>query len=628
MNTMHTTIDSALGATRSGEATGLTLDNHDAPVASHVAPAKAVGRTPPPEVEQVKTDATQVAPGALSIVRATCRILLDVAVLAADRREHIAKRCGGTEGGCKACQLQQELRGAQREAVRAANAAMRVHWRADADILDQALLATGAPPAKAADWKRFAQIDPERLVRAVSPGLSRGETKLAAGELVKTSKADKTYLSTYRLVRVIAPDLPGGIASAISDSVQSKWQRERFASLVRCTKSPPHYTGTMPLPLRAADCALTHCVDDDYEFTFAIRGGLGHRWTLPISARDGATKKRYLAKLLSELAGSNVKFGACQISEDRMRPGRWFVRIAYTRRVDAAVVGKNDCAIHLGIVNFMAALGSDGERFIIEGNDIRTHLAQIQARRRSYQRQIKYSNRTGRGREAALAASRKLAGAHERWVDTTIQRIARSIANWVKEHGYSRVYMPDFTRVRDSVPELLERSDSVYQWLQEWPYYRMQQAIRSCLEEVGIGCNHECSGSRARPPTCSCIAERGSGVDDGVLSRHACPACGETEALIEDLGIRTFRCESCGHHGPLDVVLAELILARGRERRGDSDSLIGENGSKLGPPKGKNGGARKASRKYPKSKGPRRAGSEESSVCNVIGGSVGARSAS
>jgi hypothetical protein len=418
----------------------MTLANYSEPsAAEHVAPAKAVGRPSTPGGEQVMADAVPVATGALSIVRATSRILIDVASLAADPREHKARRCGGVDGGCRACQLQDELRAAQREAVVAANAAMRMHWRVDSDILDRSMLETGAPPLKAADWKRWAELDPERIVRAVAPGIGKGEAKLAASELVKVSKKDNTYLATYRLVRVLAPNLPGGIASAISDAVQSKWTRERFDALVRGVRSPPHYTRTMPLPLRAQDCSLVRSGGDDwvgdYEFTFSVRGGTGRRWTLPIQARDGGTRKRYLHTLLAELAGKNVKFGACQLTEDRTRPGRWYVRISYTRLVPAAITGVHDCAIHLGIVNFLVAVGSDGEQWTLEGNDIRTHLAQIQKRRRSYQRQVKYSNRTGRGRENALKAIRKLEGAHERWVDTTIQTLARKLSEWVVDNG-------------------------------------------------------------------------------------------------------------------------------------------------------------------------------------------------
>jgi len=64
---MITAIDRDPGTAGSREDTGVALGNHAAPVAAHVAPAQAVRRTPPPEAEQVTSDAAPGVAGSLSI---------------------------------------------------------------------------------------------------------------------------------------------------------------------------------------------------------------------------------------------------------------------------------------------------------------------------------------------------------------------------------------------------------------------------------------------------------------------------------------------------------------------------------------------------------------------------------
>lgn len=469
----------------------------------------------------------------VSVTRATCRIQIDVASAAEDPKAHKSRdhktgkrKCGGPEK-CAACRLESELRTAQRQAATAANIAVRMHWRADSDTLDRSMAELGRPPGKG-EWNI---VDPDAIIRAVSPGIGSSEIKILSG---------KGHLYTYPLARKVAPDLCSGSVASICRTVESKWSKERFDALIRQTKSPPHFKQTMPIPIRRSDFEVRHSGEKDmYEVEFSILSGRNRKWKLPIRARDN-----YMRGVLSAMVSGNVKAGELKILDDRVRPGRWYIRVAYSRLVQQTEATiERACALHPGMIVFLFLYGTDGTSWEVKYDEIEAHLRQVQARRRAIQNQVKASNRTGHGRKRTLRPTEKLTGAHERWRETKCQTIARKAVRLMVERKVTVLYMVDFSGIRDSIPESLVGGKRVWDRVQEWPWYQLQQAVRSCAEEAGI---HVAMVPAAH-------------------TADTCRICGHQQKENIDLRRRRFHCQGCGHKEFLDKHTTVNVLSVGRQ---------------------------------------------------------------
>jgi hypothetical protein len=170
---------------------------------------------------------------------------------------------------------------------------------------------------------------------------------------------------------------------------------------------------------------------------------------------------------------------------------------------------------------------------------------------------VKASNRIGHGRPRALRTIEHLAGVGERWRQTRCQVIARRLATWLADRGVSRVYLDDFTGIRDSPPETLDAKDPkrqqwIWERIQEWPYYQLGMRLEACLMEYGIECiKQEVVGN----------------------SMH-CPQCFYEDAANKDLRNWKLTCKNparssrgrvgCGYSRHLDVAFCANALLRSR----------------------------------------------------------------
>lgn len=468
----------------------------------------------PPAHEVPPEDPEPVPTGDQKIVRASMRLLIDLRAL-------------GEPGQL----LRQALYDVQRYATTASNLVMRAYWRQDAQSLDDFQLQHGRLPKTAAEW-------PSKRING------------------------------YQLIRVGVPLLNTGIASVIARAVETKWYQDRYEVLVRQTKSAPHYRLGMAFPLRAAETRFQK-TDTGVVMSFSIRAGRhpgGAEFRVPISWKDDGQKK-----LLTEIADGHYRHGNVLIEQDRLRPGKWYARIAYTRFVDKRKEGIS-ASINRGMVCFLAAVTQAGEPWLYDGHDIEAYLGQIKRRRQSYQRDSKASARWGHGRDRTLRPIKVLQDKGQRWRKTKCQVIARRLATWLAERNVARVYVEDFAGIRDGEPEKLEGGLHVWTRIQEWPYYELQMRLSACLAESGI----------------ETIV-----VDPHYISQ-TCPRCGHVHEDNRDLRRWKLRCVKCKYTRHLDIAAAQNVLARGEAVRAE-----GANGDAgLGGKKSrKKGGARKPGRK-------------------------------
>lgn len=397
--------------------------------------------------------------------------------------------------------LHEALLASRRDFVAVANAVVRHLWRLDGQSLDEARLALGRMPQKAAEWP------PPKL-------------------------------NTYALARRVSPDLNAGIASLVARSTETKWRETRWDSLVREKKAPPFYRRDGVMHLRAADVYFGKS-QAGTTLRFTLRAGKGQRLELPLKARDDSQEL-----VLAMLLDGRAKHGTVAIEQDRRRPRRWYIRIAYTRFVERKTEGIA-AAINRGIVFFLVGVTAAGQSWCYDGNDIEAYLRQIQRRRRSYQHDSKASDRWGHGRVRTLRPIEHLAGKAGRWRETRCQTIARRFALWCQKENVSRVYIEDFSGIRAGDPDRLEGGPTVAQRIHEWPYHQLGSRIVSCCQELGIEVTEV-------PPE---------------YISQTCPRCGSVSEANRDLKTWKLRCAACRYIKHLDVAAAMNVLARGETKR-------------------------------------------------------------
>jgi IS605 OrfB family transposase len=454
-------------------------------------------------------------------VRATARLRVD---------PRLVRRAELTDAPAEWKDLQRELFDAQRDVVTGQNAVMRAFWMDDAQRLDAFRVEHQRAPRTKDEWPA-PTLDP------------------------------------YHLMRAVSPNIPSAMAGAASRNVWQKWSSIRYDALVRQKVSPPHYRDTAPIPLRAKELGAVKS-GEDYLITFALRAGRGQRWQVRIQPRDD-----YQKRTLDAIAAGRWLHGNALLERDRRN--RWYIRIAYKRLAPVTSTGKT-AAINRGLRVFLACVTDSDERWLYDGNDIAAYLKQIQERRKNYQRDAKAAARGSRGRKRILRPIQHLTDKAGRWRATKCQTIARRLVRWLVDRGVKTLLVEDFERIRDS--DGIDNKHIV-QLVQEWPYYQLEQRIRSCCAEAGIEV---------------------VSLSPHYLSQQ-CPKCGHTDEDNRDLRYWQLKCGECGYREHLDAAAARNLL--GRERPGGDAKSSPETQGKSGGPDAAPGGARKASSKSSKSNG-------------------------
>lgn len=440
----------------------------------------------------------------VDLVRASARIAVDFGVL-----EPVVRSA-----------VRGQLYETRREVVTGANAVARALCRLDIDELDRVLRREGRMP--------------------------RNAKELPCPQLPSWG---------YQLIRQVAPLLGTNICNVTSKMASTRYRQERWEALVRQSRRPSHFTETLPIEIHTQGIKLRREGQDDetprWWLDVALRTGHNCRTSLPLRVRD-----KHQETILEECYAGRWKLGQPKIEQDKKRPGKWYVRLAYKRQVKQTTGGQT-MAVHRGIRCAIVAVTSTGERWMYDGNDIEAYLRQIERRRRQYQNDSKAAGRSGHGRKRILRPIAPLEKKAQNWRNTKNQTIARRLARWAQERGVTAYIIEDLSGIRQGAPERI--SGHNYKRVQTWPFADLGMRLHSCLEEIGITDRTE--------------------VAAHYLSQR-CPKCGDTSIHNVDLRHWQHRCEACGYRRHLDVSAGENVLARGMAKRaGDEDryrELCGE----------------------------------------------------
>jgi hypothetical protein len=395
--------------------------------------------------------------------------------------------------------------------------------------------------------------------------------QIANGRLPRSPEWPRSKVGAYDAIKAAWPNMARATVSLIERRAHKQWSQYRWDTLIKQVKSPPHFKQTMPLPLRA-DAVHIRQSGKDFVLSFSLHGGTHphgkSEFSVPVVPRDG--RQQYE---LEALATGRWKLGDVAVQQDRLRPGRWFLRFAYTTFVPLRTEGLT-AAINRGMIRFLAAVvEGEGTRdvWLYPGAQIEAFLKQVQARRRAYQNDSVASARWGHGRKRTLLPLHVLEDKGHRWRRTMCQTIARRFVDWLVSRGVSRLVIEDFSGIRDGEPEALQGGKFVWDRIQEWPYHDLETRIKSCCAERGI------------------VVQQ---VPAHLISQK-CPECGHTAPENTDLRHRKLTCVKCAWSRDLDIAAALNVLARGRERRGDAGVDDAEPQQKSAGRRSKKGGARK-----------------------------------
>lgn len=491
------------------------------------------------ETRPPSSDGARVAPSlsrTTKVVRASCRIRLYPSDLAEDKKAHRNGECDHER--CSACQFVRTLRKVQEGYARASNAIVRRYWEEDSKFLEEYRLAHDGAVPRGSQWPF-----PE--------------------------------LNSYQIARLVAPEIRPAISAMASKAVAEKWGKTRWETLVQLSRRPEFFRRDGSFGIRADAYSFEPAEGQDaYNVFLNLTPGRQDKYEgqwefkLPVRAKDWFQRNLF-SRIAGQIAFKKIKKndggaedktkngkrrrrvtcvprcpppewkrGAARVMRDQK--GRWYLRISYTKLVDTAGQGVT-AGINRGMRCFLAALTETGSKWIYDGNDIISHLKQIQKRRRQYQYDSKASARWGHGRQRTMRPTFILRQKGERWRQTKCQTIARRFAEWCAKEHVKTVYIEDFSGIRKGDEKLLQGGKRIWDLIQEWPYYQLQTRMVSCLEEVGI---------------------QALLVDPKYVSQ-TCPKCSEVDRESMDLKQHKFRCTSCGYTRHLDLVAAANVRSRG-----------------------------------------------------------------
>jgi putative transposase len=183
-------------------------------------------------------------------------------------------------------------------------------------------------------------------------------------------------------------------------------------------------------------------------------------------------------KILDRIIDGTYKLCDSNISKQK---SKYYLNLVYQFEADRLphLSKDNVMGVDLGVVKAATlAFNHSKKRYYIDGDEIRSFRARIEARRIALQRQGKYcgDGRKGRGRKTKLKPIEKLRGKVENFKRTTNHRYAKFIVDMAIKHDCGVIQMEDLTGITDNADKFLK----------SWTYYDLQQKIEHKAEVAGI----------------------------------------------------------------------------------------------------------------------------------------------
>lgn len=182
-------------------------------------------------------------------------------------------------------------------------------------------------------------------------------------------------------------------------------------------------------------------------------------------------------KILDRIIDGTYKLCDSNISRKK---SKYYLNIVYQFEADKLprLSKDNIMGVDLGVVNAaVLAFNNEETRYFIEGNEIRSFRARIEARRNALLRQGKYcgDGRIGHGRLTRIKPIEKLRDKVANFKNTTNHKYARFIVDKALKHDCGVIQMEDLSGV-----------SSRDRFLKSWTYDDLQRKIEYKAKAVGI----------------------------------------------------------------------------------------------------------------------------------------------
>lgn len=202
--------------------------------------------------------------------------------------------------------------------------------------------------------------------------------------------------------------------------------------------------------------------------------GLTANPAFEILLNDG-TQRAIFDRVLS----GEYKLGQCMVQYDKRK---WFLLLTYTFPVEMRELDKDKIlGVDLGeSLALCAGSVSEWDRLMIDGGEISKFSAQIEARKRSQQRQAAYcgEGRIGHGTKARVSSVYKTEDKIANFRDTVNHRYSKALIEFAVKHGFGTIQMEDLSGIKEDT--------GFPKFLRHWTYYDLQNKIEAKAKEQGI----------------------------------------------------------------------------------------------------------------------------------------------
>lgn len=284
----------------------------------------------------------------------------------------------------------------------------------------------------------------------------------------------------YDTLKADYPDFSGGNLNA---TIQTAWKR--FSSskkdVLTGRMSLPSYRSDQPIIFHKTNVRLSSektgfpSVEmTAFSNAFKKEHSLSSNPRFEVLLQDGTQRA-----IFSKVIGGKYGLGQCQITYDKKK---WFLILTYSFAPEQLQVDPEKIlGVDLGeALAICASSVSEYGRFIIEGGEVTSFAAQMEARRRSLQRQAAYcgEGRTGHGAKTRVSDVYKAQDKIANFRDTINHRYSKALVDYAVKHQYGVIQMEDLSGIKNS--------EDFPKFLRHWTYYDLQSKIEAKAKEQGI----------------------------------------------------------------------------------------------------------------------------------------------
>lgn len=277
-------------------------------------------------------------------------------------------------------------------------------------------------------------------------------------------------------------DYPDFAGSNLNATIQVAWKKyiSSKTDVLRGAMSLPSYRRDQPLVFHKSsirllkDAAYPTIVVTALSNSYKKAHELKTNPTFEILLQDGTQRAIY-----QQVIQGNYKIGQCQITYEKKK---WFLYLTYMfQAVEHELDADKILGVDLGeTLAVCASSTAEFGRFVIPGGEVTQYAAQLEARKRSMQKQAAYcgEGRVGHGTKTRVTDVYKAEDRIANYRDTINHRYSKALIDYAVKHQFGVIQMEDLSGIKTQ--------ETFPKFLRHWTYYDLQSKIEAKAVEQGI----------------------------------------------------------------------------------------------------------------------------------------------